>query len=184
VLLGSLAAFHDAVTRRIVDFRVTPKNASEVDPLPLRVLTPYAILSAISLLTVMAVSDPGQSPGFYVFALMNAATYMVVLVVLTLQHHRENSVRAIRPGYRLGLSGGFTALAALIGTSTILHGPRGLEALAWGIGRFSPIEVRSGFVGAGVRASESERIRLTPQRLTDIFSAEPKDDPAKKASEE
>ena len=49
-LLGTAAAVRDWLTGSFVDFRVTPKGASEVDPLPLRVLAPYGFLSLASTL--------------------------------------------------------------------------------------------------------------------------------------
>ena len=96
-LLGTAAAVRDWLTGSFVDFRVTPKGASEVDPLPLRVLAPYAFLSLTSTLAVLAVSDAGDTRGFYLFAIFNAVLYSILLVVILIQHARENAVKK-RPG--------------------------------------------------------------------------------------
>ena len=45
MLLGSAMAVRDWLTDSYVDFRVTPKGADAVGPLPARVLFPYAVLS-------------------------------------------------------------------------------------------------------------------------------------------
>ena len=60
-LAGTLAALRDWMTGSFVDFRVTPKGTSEVDPLPFRVLVPYAIIALGSVFAVLLVSDAGES---------------------------------------------------------------------------------------------------------------------------
>jgi cellulose synthase (UDP-forming) len=90
---GTVAAIRDWLTGSVVDFRITPKGSSEVDPLPVRVLAPYAILSVVSALPVLLIDNPGDARGFYVFALINAVLYAALLLIIVVQHARENVVR-------------------------------------------------------------------------------------------
>ena len=59
-LIGCVNALWGAVTGREDGFKVTPKRAGAEQPLPLRVIVPYLVLSAISILPVLLVSDPGS----------------------------------------------------------------------------------------------------------------------------
>ena len=104
-LLGSVAAVRDWLTGSSVDFRITPKGTSEVDPLPARVLLPYALLSLVSVLPVLAIGDAGAAGGFYIFAIVNALLYALLFLVIVVQHVRENVVRGWRPHYRPALAG-------------------------------------------------------------------------------
>ena len=149
-LLGTAAAVRDWLTGSFVDFRVTPKGASEVDPLPLRVLAPYALLSLTSTLAVLAVSDAGETRGFYLFAIFNAVLYSILLLVILIQHARENAVKR-RPGiYRPAMAASLLALVVLPGIATAERGKDGLEALSWGAGNVRLFKNRYSIAGAGM----------------------------------
>ena len=62
VLAGTFAAFRDWMTGTFVDFRITPKGASDVDALPLRVLAPYMSVVLFSILPVLLVQDALSDP--------------------------------------------------------------------------------------------------------------------------
>jgi cellulose synthase/poly-beta-1,6-N-acetylglucosamine synthase-like glycosyltransferase len=172
VFAGTLAALYDRITGSVVDFRVTPKGRAEADPLPLRVVAPYAVLSAISALAALLVSDPGESPGFYVFALINAVLYAIVVLVAIVQHHRENAVKKPEPAYRLGLIAGTGALLALVGVATAEHGREGLTALFWGVAGLDSPGPRSGYAGAGIDIRKSERATFDPRRQVEVSQLE------------
>lgn len=150
-LAGTLAALRDRLTGSFVDFRVTPKGASDVDPLPARVLAPYGVLAIISALPVLLVADAGiNSRGFYVFAIANALIYTLLLFVIVIQHARENAVRCRSWLYRPALAVSLLVLAILPGFAAFERGRDGVEALSWGAESFSLFDYRYSVAGAGV----------------------------------
>jgi cellulose synthase (UDP-forming) len=162
---GTVAAVRDWLTGSFVDFRITPKGTSEVEPLPLRILAPYVFLSVGSALPVFFVDDAGQSRGFYVFAIVNAALYALLVLVIIVQHARENVVRISRRGYRPAMATGLLGLLLLPGIATAERGREGLESLAWGAGRFSLFEEKYSVSGAGVGGPSLRRIAFKPRWL-------------------
>ena len=73
-----------------LDYRVTPKGRAAAEPLPLRVLTPYAFLSVTSALPVILLDNVKVAVGFYLFAAANSALYAFVLLMIIVMHKREN----------------------------------------------------------------------------------------------
>ncbi|WEX74978.1 glycosyltransferase [Sinorhizobium numidicum] len=162
-LAGTLAAARDWIAGSFVDFRVTPKGGSEVDPVPLRVLSPYALLVLWALLPVLFVDDAGETKGFYLFSILNAAIYAALLLVIVIQHSRENTVRAATRLYRPAMAAGLLSLIVLPGVATAEHGKDGLEALAWGAGSFRLFEERYAVAGAGNDGTALRRIVFNPR---------------------
>jgi cellulose synthase/poly-beta-1,6-N-acetylglucosamine synthase-like glycosyltransferase len=78
-LVGTTAAVYDTIRGSTVQFRVTPKGTSTAEPLPLRVVAPYAILAAASGLAVIAFGDARDAAGFYVLALLNCILYAALV---------------------------------------------------------------------------------------------------------
>ncbi|MHC1551589.1 glycosyltransferase family 2 protein [Phyllobacterium sp. K27] len=166
-LAGTLAALRDWSTGSFVDFRVTPKGASEVDPLPFRVLAPYGFLAVLSILPVLFIPDASDSSrGFYVFAIVNAVIYALLLFVIVLQHARENTVRYHTRLYRPALAASILALAALPSFATIERGRDGIEALAWGTQSFSLFDDRFAVAGAGVGGRDVHKTIFNPRWRT------------------
>ena len=134
-LAGTMTAVRDRLFGSFVDFRVTPKGSSEVDPLPFRVLAPYIALSAASALPALLVEDPGSASGFYIFTMVNAIIYAIVLATIVTKHERENAVkragRLRMPATALLVIG----LFALPAAAASLRGAEGLEALLHGVER-------------------------------------------------
>lgn len=149
-LAGFTAAVRDRLVGSAVDFRITPKGTSDVDPLPVRVLMPYIILSAASALPALLIESPGEARGFYIFALVNAALYAVLLVIIVLQHARENVVHFRNPTYRPALVTGLCSLALVVGMGTAHNGMEGLESLTWGAGRLTFFKETYSVAGAGL----------------------------------
>ncbi|MBB4188582.1 glycosyltransferase family 2 protein [Sinorhizobium terangae] len=165
-LAGTLAAMRDWVTGSFVDFRVTPKGASEVDPLPLRVLTPYALLAVTSVLPVFLVSDAAAAKGLYIFAILNAAIYCLLLLVIVARHSKENAVVATSRFRRPAMAASLLALVALPGIATAEHGKDGLEALAWGAGHLRLFEERYAVAGAGQDGTALRKIVFRPRWIS------------------
>ncbi|MFK0164964.1 glycosyltransferase family 2 protein [Rhizobium sp. NPDC090279] len=160
-LVGALAAIRDWATGSFVDFRVTPKGTSDVDPLPFRILVPYAALSLVSILPVLTVNAAGESSGFYIFATMNAAIYTLLLLVIIVQHARENTVSTNRRFYRPALASGLLALTALPFVGMIEHGRTGIQSLIWDTDGYVLFEDRFSVAGAGIGGRGLHRMVLS-----------------------
>ena len=171
-LAGTFAAFRDWLTGSFVDFRVTPKGSSEVDPVPLRVIAPYALISGLSILPVLVVRDAHETRGFFIFAIVNACSYLFLLAMIVIQHTRENQVRMTSRLYRPVLACSFTALVALTGFTTVERGRDGIEALSWGTKSFTIFDDRFSVAGAGVGGRDLHRTIFNPRWRTDAASTE------------
>lgn len=167
-LAGTLAALRDWLTGSVVEFRITPKGSSEVDPLPARVLAPYAILSIVSALPVVLIDNPGEARGFYVFALINAVLYAVLLLIIVVRHSRENVVRVTSRTYRPALAATLAAILLLTGLGTVRNGMDGVESLAWGAGRISLFSETYSIAGAGFGEAGMRKIRFEPRWLPQV----------------
>jgi cellulose synthase (UDP-forming) len=162
-LAGTAAAIRDWLTGSFVDFRITPKGSSQVDPLPARVLAPYGLLSLGSIMPVLLIGDAGKAGGFYIFAIVNALLYAILMLVIVVQHARENTVRAARRSYRSALAASLLGLIVLPGVATAERGMNGIESLGWGAGRLSLIEYRYSVAGAGLARDELRKARFNPR---------------------
>ncbi|MDR2310673.1 MAG: glycosyltransferase [Brucellaceae bacterium] len=160
-LAGSVAALRDWMTGSFVDFRVTPKGTSEVDPLPFRVLVPYAFVALGSILAVFLVPDAGESRGFYLFAILNSVTYAVLLIVVLVRHSMENKVRMTTRYYRPAVLATVLSLILLPGVATFERGRESLEVLAWGAKHARLFDERYSAAGAGVGG---QSLRITTFR--------------------
>jgi len=167
-LAGTLAAVRDWATGSFVDFRVTPKGAADVDPLPLRVLAPYGFLAIASIMPVLLIPEASdESRGFYVFAIINALIYTVLLFVIVAQHAAENTVRYKTRIYRPALVASLAALVALPALASVERGREGIEALAWGTRSFSLFDDRFAVAGAGVGGRSIRQSIFNPRWRTD-----------------
>lgn len=97
VLWGVGHAFAAHFTGREFSFKVTPKQVEGPRPFPLSTVVPFLVLSAVSGMVAVAVSDPGAARGYYYLCLLNAGTYLVVAGVVTALHLRENRPRLVGP---------------------------------------------------------------------------------------
>lgn len=162
-MAGTIAAVRDWLTGSFVDFRVTPKGTSEVDPLPFRVLAPYAIIALISVLPVLLVPDADETRGFYVFAIVNASLYLLLMTVIVLRHGRENAVRVRNRFYRPALASSLVTLCAVVSVATAERGRDGIVALTWGTKSFSIFDDRFSASGAGVGGRQIHKTVFNPR---------------------
>lgn len=163
-LAGTLAALRDWTTGSFVDFRVTPKGTSEVDPLPVRVLAPYGVLVVASILPVFLIPNASEETrGFYIFAILNAMVYSALLLVIVVQHARENTVRPRTRIYRPALATSLIALMLLPGVATIERGRAGIEALSWGTQSVILFDSRFSVAGAGVGGRNIHKTIFNPR---------------------
>jgi cellulose synthase (UDP-forming) len=163
VLAGTSAAFRDWMTGSFVDFRVTPKGTSEVDPLPFRVLAPYILVVLISIAPVLLVRDAGETRGFYIFAIINTCFYMFLLFMIVRQHAHENRLRYHTWMYQPAFAASLLALVILPGFAIVDRGRDGVEALAWGTQSFTLFDDRFSVAGAGVGGRDVHRTIFNPR---------------------
>ncbi len=155
MLLGSAMAVRDWLTDGYVDFRVTPKGAGTVGPPPARVVAPYAVLSLASALPALFVADADYASGFYIFAILNAATYAMVFAVIVIQHARENTVDYAGVLWKPVAGGAMALLFALPAAAAGTNGLAGVNSIAWGAKYFTLTRVTYAVAGAGHRGAQT-----------------------------
>ena len=150
VLWGCATAFYDRITGRFVDFRITPKGETGVAQLPTRVLIPYFVLAAGSLLPVLVVDNLQEAAGFYFLSLVNTFLYTTLFLVIVVNHLSENGIAWSARPLASGLQ--FTsavALIALTATSISMRGAESAHALSFGMSGLRLVKVESVVSGAG-----------------------------------
>lgn len=170
-LLGTIAAVRDWITGTFVDFRVTPKGTDAVGPLPLRVLLPYVFLSLGSALPAALLTHVMVAKGFYIFALVNAAIYALLLVVILVRHATENGVELNWKPMRTMTAQACLALtvsAAPVAAATI-NGETGVQALAWGTQSIGLTKLSYTVSGAGQGARGVTRLTWNPDFWSDMW---------------
>ena len=131
-LVGCAHALWGCVTGREDGFKVTPKRTGGDRPLPTRVLMPYLLLSAGSILPALLVKDAGAARGYYFWALINGAVYLLVTVAVVALHIVENRAHTSRrsmlrfAGVRLTA---VSTVAAALGFAIVLHGGQALNGV-------------------------------------------------------
>ena len=161
-LIGSLAALWDFVTGSHADFRITPKGTKHSEPIPFRVIAPYVLVACLSAGAAFFVTDPGSAGGFYIFNLVTAAVYGLLILLILIRHARENHC-AITSLNWPGVSGmlSIVTVTALMTGATYANGLKGLAAMNVGITAFTLTETLYSPAGAGKRYSVT--IRFHPR---------------------
>lgn len=86
---GVCAAVLQTVRPSSINFRVTPKTTGGLEPLPARIVLPYAIISA-ALATAALIGESTTATYGYVFlCILGATSYGIVTLALPLLHARE-----------------------------------------------------------------------------------------------
>jgi cellulose synthase/poly-beta-1,6-N-acetylglucosamine synthase-like glycosyltransferase len=160
-LMGVLAAIRDTIRGDFVDFRITPKGTQAKPPLPLRVIAPYMVLAALSLLAMVLAPRENAAEGFFIFAAINVAIYASLSVFLLVRHTMENGLPRL-PALRGGATAAACSLLLVAGSAVQLssHAIGGLEALSHGQPYVSFTETRFTVAGAGVEGARSVRLKL------------------------
>lgn len=161
-LIGSATALRDWLTGTFVDFRVTPKGISEVDPVPFRAYAPYVLIALGSALPALLVTDADASRGFYLFAIINSLFYTTLILIILVRHGRENRVKAASRFYRPAVAAGVLSMIALPAFAAVLHGRESIEVLAWGAKHLQLFEERYSAAGAGVGRTELRKTTFRP----------------------
>ena len=150
VLWGCAMAVRDRITGDFVEFRVTPKGRQAADPLPWKVLLPYLVLAFGAILPVAVIEGATEAAGFYIFACVNAAIYCALLLIIVINHMRENGISVRSAQTRAwGQMACIAALGGVIATSAVQRGDQGMIALASTTGQVQLVETRYVVSGAG-----------------------------------
>ena len=164
-LAGTIAAVRDWMTGSFVDFRITPKGASEVDPLPARVLMPYAFLSVVSVLPVLSCRGRRRNTGLLYFRNRECGDlYPAVADNRRSARTRECGQDQTRT-YRPAMAASLLSLIILPGIATVERGKDGLDSLTWGAGRFRLYQTTYAVAGAGLKGGEHRKLTFKPHWL-------------------
>jgi cellulose synthase (UDP-forming) len=162
VLFGTVAAVRDWLCGTSVDFKVTPKGTTVADPLPVRVLWPYAFLSIVSAVPVLAVENAKYASGFYVFALVNALIYGVIYTLAIVKHQREKKVALYPRAYQLATAAGIMSMSFAIFAGGQLRGLRGIDAVSFGLPLVELTQRTYPVSGAGQGGSGVWKVSFSP----------------------
>jgi cellulose synthase (UDP-forming) len=131
-LLGVLTALYVVLTRRTVEWKVTPKGAdAQGRALDLRVLVLPLVIVAVFTLPVVLVERPGAAGGYFLFSIVGACTYALVAAALVVLHARENprAVGVTVGDRRLVASGPVAAATVgLVAAVVVLQGPTSVRS--------------------------------------------------------
>ncbi|MDO9407973.1 glycosyltransferase family 2 protein [Patulibacter sp.] len=177
-VLGVLTALYVVLTRRTVEWKVTPKGIdAQGRALDLRVLVFPLVVVAVFTVPVLLVPDPSAAGGYFLFSIVGACTYAAVAAALVVLHARENP-RAVGMtiGDRRLLSSGpvATATVALVAVLVVLQGPTSVrsavpEPVVAPVGAGGPAPQHRLGVSVGL-LSQNEAQPLRPGMLDEITS--------------
>ncbi|MCW2502118.1 MAG: hypothetical protein JWO79_402 [Actinomycetia bacterium] len=89
IAYGVAAALVQKVRPRPVTFRVTPKGDAGLEPLGVRVMAPYLLVSLLFSGSALAGERLAHGPGYVLLCLLGAVNYAVVSVAVPILHARE-----------------------------------------------------------------------------------------------
>lgn len=154
-LWGCICAVREHLSHTHVDFRVTPKGASEADPVPLVVMAPYGAIALVSALPSLLVNDAAAAAGFHLFALANAVVYAGLILLIIWRHRIENRVKRAPVRQRVAVAG-LATLVLIVPASALSM--RTLESV-FVLEQGAPVSiVRPSFSPAG--AGQQSRVTL------------------------
>ncbi|TSC88189.1 MAG: putative cellulose synthase [Microgenomates group bacterium Gr01-1014_16] len=93
VLWATVAAVWGKISNKQFDFRVTPKGVVVQDVHP-KVLAPYVGLSGVLAVSVLLATNTQRATGYYYFALLGAAVYLGLAMLVVYKHLEEYEAAA------------------------------------------------------------------------------------------
>lgn len=96
--LGIGAALLALVRPKPVSFKVTPKNAAGLEPLPVRLILPFAAISMLSSAAALIGEQRTAAVGYVFLSVVSGAVYALVATLITVRHVIE-----IRTGTQLSV---------------------------------------------------------------------------------
>jgi cellulose synthase/poly-beta-1,6-N-acetylglucosamine synthase-like glycosyltransferase len=95
--MGMCAAMLQRIRPRQVTFKVTPKSANGLEPLPIRVMLPYVVISIASASAALVGERYTSAVGYVFLSLIGGAMYAMVTILVPLLHVREISLKSRLP---------------------------------------------------------------------------------------
>ncbi|HEF4752125.1 TPA: glycosyltransferase [Burkholderia multivorans] len=136
VVLGCLSAIVDCIRGKEFDFKVTPKGGAIEQDAPLRVVAPYLLISLFCSSPVVAIENPHNAGGFYLFSTLTSILYFVIAAVVAVNHGKEQGRAASAPAQmffsRLPVRNALFVFAlAMLVAGIALRAPKGWQAVTW-----------------------------------------------------
>ncbi|WP_321790469.1 NAD-dependent epimerase/dehydratase family protein [Burkholderia pyrrocinia] len=136
VVLGCASARVDCLRSREFPFKVTPKGGAIDQDALLRVVAPYLLISLFCSLPVVAVEQPRNAAGFYLFSTLTSILYLAIAAVVAMNHGKEQGLAAStftqmffsRLPVRNAL---FVFALAMLLTGIGLRAPKSWQAMTW-----------------------------------------------------
>ncbi|MFJ9810336.1 glycosyltransferase family 2 protein [Streptomyces sp. NPDC101158] len=91
VAWGVLAAVLQKLRPRQITFKVTPKKRDGLEPLPLRTVAPYLLITTFLSGSALVGQFTGPAVGYVFLCLLGAASYAVVTLVIGTLHVKETA---------------------------------------------------------------------------------------------
>jgi hypothetical protein len=95
--MGMCAAMLQRIRPRQITFKVTPKSANGLEPLPIRVMLPYVVISIASASAALVGERYTSAVGYVFLSLIGGAMYAMVTILVPLLHVREISLKSRLP---------------------------------------------------------------------------------------
>ena len=160
-LAGAVMAVWDCLSRRFIDFRITPKDR-QAQLLPVKFVIPYVGLAGVTALVMSLAPHADEARGFYLFAAINIAVYAGSVALIACRHACENGLSAVvrSRGVKTAM---FAAVCTLAfgGVQFGQNATGAAEAISFGQSVVSFSETRFTISGAGHRS----RTTITTFRL-------------------
>lgn len=119
VAWGVAAATRQLVRPSPMQFRVTPKARDGLEPLPLRLVAPYLLITLVLSGAALAGEQVGPAVGYVFLCLLGASAYALVTIAVAVLHLNESARavglprRRVLPAARAPLLAGIGALVPL-----------------------------------------------------------------------
>ena len=90
-MAGAFQGIRAGLSQQERSFRVTPKGARGLKPLPARMVVPSLIVGAIPAWVAVATAKPGIAAGLFFLAALQALTYLVAVFAAIWIHAWNNA---------------------------------------------------------------------------------------------
>jgi cellulose synthase (UDP-forming) len=158
-LFGSAMAVVDHIRGEVAPFRVTPKGEAGSPPQEFYIVAPHIAISIATGLTAWITMDAGSAGGFYLFNLINAAIYAILVGLVLWRHIRDSGLSILRPGgNHLAIAGSVAACLVMLGAGTANNGAKGVAHITSGISAFSLTQQLYPVSGAGQTATNPRHL--------------------------
>jgi len=89
IALGLVAAVVNLLRQQPIEFRVTPKGRHDLQPLPVRIMLPFYLISAACAVAALIGEQGSQAPGYVFLSVLGGMIYAIVSVTVPALHARE-----------------------------------------------------------------------------------------------